>query len=89
MLSLLSPRIIRPVLCLLAGRQVLYLTGHRWCRASVLPKPFTEEGLIAKVQEVLNSPTVEKAVDLVWSPQKPAIDDHPMTGQWSLTSSSW
>jgi hypothetical protein len=40
------------------------LDGRLLCRASVPQKPFTKEELIAKGQEVLNSPTVEKAADV-------------------------
>lgn len=43
--------------------KVLYVTGNHIRQASVLRKPFTEEELIAKVQELLNSPPLKKAAE--------------------------
>jgi CheY-like chemotaxis protein len=43
--------------------KVLYVTGNHLHQNGVLRKPFTEDELIAKVQELLKSPPLEKAAE--------------------------
>ena len=45
------------------GAKILFVTGNNLHQNWVLRKPFTEEELIAKVQELLKSPPLQKTAD--------------------------